>query len=315
MRIQSNHSVNRDLNNQTSFEKLVDRLPAKNLSASEKKLILQNVQKNNLLKENRFLLMETYFDNKNKFSVKDFKALFQALYGLKNIREYHGFSDFIDEVSDVAANVIAENKVPVVRQSRTNEFVKLIVNSLPATVSADQKEMIERDLKDKITEKLQFLEGRNSLVFDDKNLKKSEKPFEDFLDHGSAFAFRTTDYISKPVINYLRDLSKSEQIIALKNKGEVVGKVWGKLQPLRSEEYDSALDAVSTTLASILNKSRNLAALSKATDDDLKKLEKLSLDVYQNLDQNKEQHKDIMHTFESSISSLLSSIYHEHYSD
>jgi hypothetical protein len=91
--------------------------------------------------------------------------------------------------------------------------------------------------------------------------------------------------------------------------------VWGKLQPLRSEEYDSALDAVSTTLASILNKSRNLAALSKATDDDLKKLEKLSLDVYQNLDQNKEQHKDIMHTFESSISSLLSSIYHEHYSD
>jgi hypothetical protein len=186
MRIQSNHSVNRDLNNQTSFEKLVDRLPAKNLSASEKKLILQNVQKNNLLKENRFLLMETYFDNKNKFSVKDFKALFQALYGLKNIREYHGFSDFIDEVSDVAANVIAENKVPVVRQSRTNEFVKLIVNSLPATVSADQKEMIERDLKDKITEKLQFLEGRNSLVFDDKNLKKSEKPFEDFLDHGSA---------------------------------------------------------------------------------------------------------------------------------
>lgn len=315
MRIQSKNSVSGDLNSQTSFKKLIDRLPAKNLSASEKKLILQAVQKNELSKQKKFLLMETYFDNKDKFSTKDFKNLFQTLFGLKSVKDYHQFSDFIDEVSDAAANVIAQDKASAVRQSRTNEFVRLIVNSLRTIASLDQKEMLETDLKDKITEKLLFLEGRNSLVFDDENLKKPENTSQDLLDHGFAFAFRTADYsndepVPKKMFKDLNETQK-EQYRAIKKTVEgQIKKVWeDEIKP--RIEFDSATppdiwfkqrlnDRMSRLGEDVLRlNSKDIDQIRLITESSIKKLVQIK---------DEKMMADVLHTYESSIDNFFSYI-------
>lgn len=319
MRISPNNSFNSDLNNRSLFEKLIDRLPSKNLNLKDKNLILLAVQKNELVKQNKFLLIETYFDNKNKFSTKDFKSLFQTLYGLKNMRDYHQFGDFIEETSDAAANVIAENKAPVVRQLRTNEYARLVVNALPTAVTVEHREMLETDLKDKITEKLQFLESRNSLVFNDENLKKSEKNSEDSVDHGFGFAFRTADYSDDKSVppKMLKDLNDTQKVRYLALKKTIVKqfeKIWdeAEIKLLVSEIETSSATGPEAWFHQRLNSQMSKLGedMLKINNEDVEKVRSITESNIKKLLQTKDEKvmADILHTYESSLASFFSHI-------
>jgi len=182
-----------------SVTQLMDRLPKKALNLQEKSIVL-NLVKNTgkrhvnsrYLEANKNKILETYFDNKSNFSTKDFKDLFQSLYDVKGKKELFDYSDFVDEVAYAAANVIAENKNLNVRKHLTDEYTNLILQSL--SIPKDLREILETNLKDKITEKLKYLYHRNYLIFNNENIDAVKNSDDDTSDQTAALFFKTVDY-------------------------------------------------------------------------------------------------------------------------